>query len=642
MPNNFVKLNLSSDAEDRLKRHLKMRIMALEEGLTQLHEDKITKWRKAYEAVPREATRDFPFTNASNLIVPIIAIFSDTLLARVMSAVLKTRPTWIAKIFGSHSDIDDRHRTAVEDLLEYAGIEPEELDLYRVYHEWFSDAIKYGTSMIKAPHETRYRDEMLEMVGDGSGTKPRFIRELEYDGPRPEKIPFENFMIPPGAKALKYADIKIHKRPMTRSELEERRFFQVYDPLRVDSILDKPDRTGPTYTQSMKEDGLGARTTGDYGYAEWDLYECWLKWPTPDGNFRPRIIATYHKQSDTLLRAIYDTHKIDPWVLARLFYRDDSCYGYGFCETMWSFQEEISESHNKRLDNRTIANTRVWRVDPDSKLHAGYRIYPSATVPAEKDEIEPMPCGDISPQTIEDEQFALELAERRAGISPPMQGAGTGSAGKKGIYSSMGTLSVMQEGNRRTDLNISDLRYASTQVGRVILSDYSENGVPKSIMNVFGDRDEVIKEAIKAVKDGKIGLPIYSSTSSVNREVEKQNDLILVNVMRQHYMGIAQLIAQVNSPMTPPQVKPYLQQVIKASNVVMKSILRSFDKEDVDQLVPDPEDEEQSNGEGQSAQQAPGASAPNPNVIGFPGGPATSGLPPGMPTGGVGQVDEGR
>src|SRR5439155_11816994 len=180
--NNFIPVKLSGAAEDKLKAHLKMRILALEDGLRELHETKIVKWRKAYEATPREKTREFPFYNASNLVVPIIATFSDTLLARVMSAVLKTRPVWVAKIFGSHKDIDDTVRTALEEFMEYVGIEPTELDLYRVYHEWFGEGIKYGTSVLKCPHEIRYKDELMSEPGDGSGEsdfKPSFLRNVE-------------------------------------------------------------------------------------------------------------------------------------------------------------------------------------------------------------------------------------------------------------------------------------------------------------------------------------------------------------------------------------------------------------------------------------------------------------------------------
>jgi len=614
MPESFIPMTFGSEGEAKLKHHLRDRIMALEEGLTQLHEDKVTKWRKAYEAEPREKTRDFPFYNASNLIVPIVATFSDTLLARVMSAVLKTRPVWVSKIFGKHPDLDDNVRTALEEFMEFVGIEPTQLDLYRVYHEFYGDTIQYGTSLLKCPHEVRYRYEVMGGSGDGLGDdEVSFMKEVDYEGPRPEKIAFEDFMIPVGAKTLEQCDIVVHKRRMTKGELLERRFFKIYSPLKVDDILSKPDRTAPPHATQLKEESLGGKTTGTYGYKEWDIYECWLKWEDPSGQYKPRIIATYHKNTNTLLRGIYDTHSILPYVLGRLFYRSDMIYGYGFCETLWSFQEEISEIHNQRLDNHTIANTRAWRVSPDSKLHAGYRFYPSATVPAEKDEIEPLACGEKADSALEDERFSLELAERRAGISPPMQGVGTGSQGKRGIYTAMGTLSVMQEGNRRTDLNISDLRYCHTKLGRILLNDYAKFGVSTDILEMFGEQADKITRALEAVKSKRIGLPIYSSTSSVNKEVEKQNEIMLTQLLRQHYMGVTQLLAQASGMMVPPPVKQYMMNAIEASNKVMKSVLRVFEKEDIDVLVPeiDMSQAEQPPQGGQNAQ-------PNQQQIGPP------------------------
>ena len=168
-----------------------------------------------------------------------------------------------------------------------------------------------------------------------------------------------------------------------------------------------------------------------------------------------------------------------------------------------------------------------------------------------------------------------------------MQGVGAGTQGKRGIYTAQGTLAVMQEGNRRTDLNISDMRYSHTRLGRILLSDYAHNKVRPSLLEIFGEKSDLIKQALETVKDGKLGLPIYSSSASINKEVEKQSKMMLIGLMRQHYTGIAQMIAQISGPTIPPDVKEYLSKVIEASNIVMKSTLKDFDMEDVDILVPE-------------------------------------------------------
>lgn len=581
-----IKVPFGAEGETRLKAHLKRRIMAIEEGTRELREDKLPKWRKAYEAEPREQKKEWPFPNAANLVVPIIGIHSDTLLARVMTAVYRTTPVWYSKMFGKHGEDSDDIRGAFEEAMNYVALEPTELDLWRVGHEWFGEVIKYGTSTVKNPWEKKMMDTLVPS-GDGSGDYD-FIKETKYEGPRPEKLPFEDFLVPPAAPTLAHADIRIHKRRMLDWEIEERRFTQVWDAAKCDTVLGSPDRTSVNQNQAEKESTLGAKTASGYGYAEWDIYECHLEWRDEVNKRSPKIIATYHMKTDTLMRAVFDQDPMSMFVTARLFYRDDMFYGYGFCETLWNFQEEISEIHCQRRDNGTVANTRVWRVDPDSPLHSGYRIYPSAMLPAAKDEIEPLMHGEVSNMSIEEEQLALDLAERRSGVSPPQQGMGAGSFNKKGIYSSMGTFTMMQEGNRRTDLNISDCRYAHTILGRMVSRQYAEFGFGESRLKLFGEQAEQIKKALEHIKAGTMGLPIYSSTASVNREVEKQSDIMLNQIMNQHYQMVANLLMQVNNPMTPPEIKDYANKAIKASDVLMKIILKNFGHDDVERLVPKP------------------------------------------------------
>ena len=97
-----IKIPLSGEAEERLCRYLGQRIRGRKSGLSDLHENRIVQWRKAYEATPAESTREFPWHGASNLVVPVTAIHCDTLLARVMNAIIKTSPLWTARLIGKY------------------------------------------------------------------------------------------------------------------------------------------------------------------------------------------------------------------------------------------------------------------------------------------------------------------------------------------------------------------------------------------------------------------------------------------------------------------------------------------------------------------------------------------------------------
>jgi len=533
------KLAAGSAAEERLNRFLEEKVRTLRQGLTRLHGmDGIIKWRKAYEAMPAMEVREFPWHNASNLVVPIVAIHSDTLLARVMSAVMKTRPLWIVRELGEFAkQAPEGLRDALEEFLQYVALEPGELDLYRVYHEWFGEAIRLGTSVVKVPW-VREVEDLYGPAGDMSGTN-EWHRATMYEGPRPEKLKFENFMFPVNKGRIEDMDFKYDVIQLSRYDLEERKFRGIYDKVAVQYVLAMPDRPSgkPTQVQAQKEQDAKVTSKPSSTMDEWDICECHFKYRVDTEHFA-RLIVWYHEKSKKILRSYY-RHQYLPadeiYIAARLFFRDDMFPGMGFGEILMPFQEEISEIHNNRRDNMTVANTKMWAVDPDSKLHKGYRIYPSAMLPAKQTtgakEIEPLEFGTPVQGEIDSERLSLELAEKRSGVSPPMQGSGAGTNTKRGVYTAMGTLSLLQEGNTRTDLNITDIRYAHTRLGRLLCREYGMFGVNEDLLDSFGAAGAKIKLGLEAIRDRKMALPVYASNASVNREVEKQSDMMLTGVM---------------------------------------------------------------------------------------------------------------
>lgn len=619
----IIPAKLSGEKKDTLCRYLKDRVRELKDSMKELYEEKVVKWRAAYEARPREEQRQFPFQGASNLVIPLIAIHTDTLHAQIMAAIFKTDPIVVAKILGEFGAQGDLLKSAYEEFMQYVCIEPEELDLYRVYNEGYRECIKYGMVTFKCPWEKKVRDFLIP-GGDGTGRPRDFLTKTIYEGPRPEKLPFSSFYFPVMAKRLEDMEIKCHKRIMTAYELKERKFTDVYDRDAVDKVLAVPDRTYPTTEQTEKEHTLGAHTVGSYGHREWDIWECYVSWRYNDENFAPRMIVTYHEKTDNLLRVAYDNFEKEWFVGARMAHRDDMYPGYGFAEILWMFQEGASETYNGYRDNQTVANTRVWRVHPDSKLHQGYRIYPSAMLPADEGEIEALAHGDVSTINLDELRLLLELAERRSGVSPPQQGMGTGVMTKRGIYSAMGTLSLIQEGNSRKDLNVSDMRDAHVRLARLMSYQYgtfgSETKAQDNRIQLFGQKAPLIKEALTQIVSRKIGLPCYSSTASINKEVEKQNDVMLSQIMGRHYQMIAQLLGALQSAMQPPQVKEYFTQVIVASNLLMKTILKNFGHSEVERLVPDPFKKGASSDASQPQGSTPATRGGPPQVVSDAGG----------------------
>lgn len=609
--------------EARLKKFLQEKVRSIRQGLNDIHENRVVRWRKNYEAIPAEPTKEFPFHNASNLVVPIIAIHCDTLLARVMSAILKQQPPWNVRVAAAQAgnpDLIDAS-SALETFLQYVAYEPRELELQRVCQEWVGETIRYGTSVVKSPIVHELEDYVVPGDGSGQGSVSYDTRTV-YHGPRPEKIRFNDFGIPPKARTIADASFMYHVIHLEREDLQYRAYRGHYHKESVEKILATPDRTTVDTVRKQQEEDSGAKTQSGYGFGEWDIYECWFIFPV-DNTHWVKCIVWYHERTNTILRGVFNQYPEDPFIAARLFFRDDAFHGYGFCEMLEPIANEISIMHNQRRDSMTVSTTKFFLVDPDSKINEGYRIFPGALLPGTKEEFEAVEMGAPQEITIDEERLALELGEKRTGVSGPIQGAGAGFNTKRGIYTAMGTLSILQEGNTRTDLNITDIKDAFSRLGRLLCREYNLIGLGDRAA-AFGDLSKKIEAALKAMEVGQAIIPVTASTSSVNREVEKQNDIMISGLLGRHYQQITQMLqmaAQYSAdPRIPEEarklVSQYLIKSVNGADFMMKSVMRHFGYDEVDRLVPEAV--------------PPGGGAPPP-AAGAASGPAATGGQPGFP-----------
>lgn len=629
MPVEMVKITMGAEAESAFKYYLRNKLDWLKQCHQQFHQTYLPRWRKMYDATPREVTKTFPWPNASNLVVPIVAIHADTLHARVMAAVFKTIPLWICRSVGEHDGIEPL-REAQEQFLNFVGYDRAHLDLYRVYNQFYKEAIKLGTSVIKTPW-TKIVEMQIQRAG--GFTESQMTPIITKDGPVPGKIPLEDFFVAPQTTHEDEADFIAHRIRMSKEDLEQRRFLGIYE--NVEKVLASPTRMSPTTTQQQKEDRAPVKTAQGFGWAEWDIWECHFKYHVRsagwgyDGRALQsgfyRVIATYHYETGTLLRAVYNFYPDNshPFVAARLILREDAFYGKGFAEALENMQEEASTIHNQRIDNASMANMRFFTIRNNPKMNDSWRLYPGAMVPVtQQEDIQERQLGDVYPSTFEGEKATMDIAERTSGVSPPMQGYGAGvMQGKRGVYTALGTMSMMQEGNRRTDLAISDLRYPHVSLGRKVRAMYAQFGLPEQVVQIFGAMGETLRQAFTLEQMKKLEIPITSATASINREVERQNLLMLTNQLGTFYQQQSQLIVALNNPQiagTPMQA--YLQQIHVCATNLQNKLMKAFDYDDISRYVPrvsagtvpppNPQVPQQSSGAGVG----PGSSPPPPGV----------------------------
>ena len=655
----LVETRFGADTDAEMNQYVDNQIEFLINSHQDLHKNRIPKWRKLYLGIPAEETKSFPWPNAANTIVQVIGETTDTMAARILGLAYATHPLWTYQDYRRFDPADSerfeaasKERRTLEDFMDLVAFEPTELDLYRIEGLWCTDMIRLGTAFVKVGYEHK-----VEAINVGyTSAKSKVLQAEEstiYSGPRVHKLRHEDVAGTPDASTPGEAEFFYQLRTLRRKALEERSFTGAYRREAVDAILQSPDRLSatPQKTEELQDQGIAIR--GNYNATEeWDIYECYYGWWHNGKKFR--IIDSYHRKSKTTLRRVFNFMPQNelPIVRARMGYRTDGMYGHGMAELLERYQEELSTVHNQRLDNATAANTRALRVSPRARnLDANVELYPMALLVGEKDDIEAIQIADVYPSAFENETVTMAHAQSRAGITPAIAGSGGGGPQKKtGSYSAAGTLATMQESNSRINLDASDFRHAHVKLGSLLTAMYAKYGVGKRD-KIFGLDGKLLKSALEEFSKDRLAIPIRASTASLNREMDKQSDMLLAGLLQRHYTAVGQLMQAMSSPMIPDEVKDYMVKTVRSLDRFMKRVMKDFQYDQPEQFVPEPKLPQIQSGQNPPAasgrQVAPGApplsstiaaaSQQGGGVVPAPSGPGVSGGPaPSAPAGGGG------
>lgn len=559
-------------------------------------ENTLQDYAKVYKGTPKNKAKNEPWPNAANNVIQLAATQCDQLLSRIM-AIYMVDPLWPVKALGDLGD-DGREGYAndqqqvLEEFLGNAALDSEELDMYRTEQVWWSSTVRNGTGVIKLPYQYLTEERLVDGAAfDDATAKAQFKTYVKHDGPRPVNVPLNKFVNNLNYPKLSDSPLKFEIMTLSKFQMEEYGERGIWKKEDIATIISQPDRTGPDMLQEWQlqqqgiQSGMGTDTKAD---AEYDIIECWFDWWHNGSKFS--CCAQFHIKSNTRLISFYNFYPENMCVFedAKLAYDDDQYLGYGLVEMLQGYQDEVSTTHNQRTDAGTLNNTTAFRINKNSKLHSILTFYPGVMVPADKDEIERLDTSNGHANNTDSEQLTMAYAKERSGVDPAMGGTGGGIVNsKRGIYSASGTYAAMQQQNNRTSLRISDMRDAHTRAGNKIAKLYAHFGMGDKLRQ-YNRKAETLKKAFDSIKSGQLGLLIRPSSASINKEMEKQNDILLSQNLERLYAGDAQIIQSLSTQGLPPELKDYYIQVLRAKNQFMKRLMRNFGYSDIDAMIPVP------------------------------------------------------
>jgi hypothetical protein len=539
------------------------------------------RWLDNYAGKPLQAIRTTPFYKASNFVPQLIRMHTDILSARILGLIFSTKPLWIARTF--IEAVPSEVRNVVSEFM--GNVCMNEMNFYEPIDTSIFLTTKCGTQVTKSCWT-----ESETFMSDGEATT-----SIKQSGMEIDVIPFDDFFpYPITARTLEQTTANFHRLRFAKEEIEYKQSTKLWDERACLLLLKsggKPSEGDPRQSQASS---AGISLTVDV-VRPFTVIEGWVNYELEPGKMFKVVVTfnPYSKTRDGILRAIYDYTPRGQGVFTdfRFMPRENLFYGYSVPEILEQSQEEQAQIHNARRDGNTIANVPGWKKKRLADVgNPSAEWYPGKTFEVDQmEDLEPLTFQTNYNSLIEEEQALLALAERYTGISPAMQGFGAGGPSKKGIYSSQGTLALLSEGNKRLDIYLRRMRLPFHKLGSQIYTSYRDFK-DASEWSVYGKNGTLLQQAfsLKEPTDFKgFFFDLGASDASANKEVDRQNLLLMANTMAAYYKQLMSLIpAVVQAPKGSPFHELGLQ-ILDGARDLANRILFSFDIYDRTKLLPD-------------------------------------------------------
>ena len=544
----------------------------------------LVEWERAYEAIPKNKIKDFPWPGCSNLVVPVIPTAVESIFSRIINVVFGGKQLWLPQAVASHwADVIEPLGTWIN------NVGKNTMKMYRTCQDWFLGALKFGTGIMKLTWDV---DQRHFVYKDSTGT---IVDEdhVTFEGPRPLVISLADFLVSPDGHLLK--DVQsmewvAHRVSLTAKQLKERELSGVY--MNVDQLIGTQEENNPTTMEQQKLDEVGVVSPRPMN--TYEIWEVWCSYDIDGDGKLEELVCNYNMDKQVMLRAVYNfyKHQERPFHVIRYMQREGSFYGIGIPEMLMMTQEEITTMHNQRLDNGTVANSKVFLRQRDSNV-GDLDIYPGAQIDVERTgpegDVTALDMGRDHATLLEEEQITNGYGEKRTGVSDYTTGRQSSAIGSRATATS--TLALIREGNKRFQMVIMDIRETLANVAHQVIALYQQfkpNGLP---YEMFSDKEQKIMQAFFDLPDeytrANIIVDIPALSDIDNKDVAKQALLTLMQVLTQYYQQLFQAFQMALSPQAPEPVRNLAITGAKAASKLMERIIEAFDFRDPDSFTAD-------------------------------------------------------
>ena len=560
----------------------------------------IVQWWKWYEAIPRHATKNWPFKNASNLVVPLIQQQSLALVNRLAGMIFASdNRVWTAR---TENTINEDIMTQWLRFQNWAA-NGNVFDLRTAIIDGLNELIPIGETVWALNWQ---RDERSVFAG-GRGRALQVQRVVFGRGPIVEHVPREQMLWDP---AFRVADAPLVSRSLhlTWSDLEARAraggkeggwILENIEKIQNETGLASGEAADVTYSKERDTDNMW-RTASQEMH---DVREVHIDFPNfkrlrkgeelvLPGNQEPGhetlgLVFVVHRKSGLLLQARAEPYNLPgkPFVDAYFAKRPGRGHSLGLCKKLQHPQSAITTLVNQAIDSRTRANA-VWAktssadladadLDPAHALHV-----PAGT------EFEPF---DLSKNVLNDVNLINQvniMAERLTGQADPLMGRESRSGGHPSPAAS--TMALLGQADQMISTLRQEVRGAISHLGQGVMALYQQFGVdPQTLEDVVGPQDAALLSEFLAAPPGLHRFDVVGMTQSSNPQSEIQRNMALISANTNYWSFVAQTIQLTGQAIQQglPGIVEIAQQSLNSMTKLQRRLLAAGDIDDIEDFT---------------------------------------------------------
>jgi hypothetical protein len=586
---------------------------------------------KAYKALPEHEVKNFPWPNASNVVIPIVAISVDTIAARLQRAVFgakdpveahtQTKTPFMMQVPADPDSGTPGGATALDDktLRDWVGWFLRESGGRDRLRTVFADMPLYGDAFASL---NWFEEERVYHAYDDLGQV--VVQKVPgYTGVRWSVASPTDVFWPTGYDEwaqLPWFALRLRYSRVELMDFVKRGVFALED---VEALKPKEREDARRRIERKTE-----RVT-DMSGEIFELFELRGKFEIPSTELGgestyEEVVLTYSLEYNRFLRLIYNPYfgKVRHFVKVPFLVQPHELPGTGVAEMSLPFQEEATTSHNQVIDAATAANAGITIVSTETSIGPNEEVYPGKTLTTDGDPNKGLAVFHLSEPSaalgaVEEKAFFMN--EKRTGVSVYNLGMESPIVGSRATAT--GTTALINEGNQRFWVSIDDMRSAIEELLYLTIQ-LEQQMRPEGY---FFERGRYIQFPPGDPRQS-LALRLNVSSESVNRDIEVSQMQILMQVVNEYYMRLNQAMMIIANPQFPPQAKIMAMQTMEASSKLVKRFVERFDVEDLDAVVPSVLQTLQLMAQAMGGQNGGGMS-PAPGIGSGPGVPNLGGVP---------------